>query len=122
MKKLLLAAPFIVSVVSALALLIARGGLGETISGVAFLVSSFACFLCVPVLSKKSLMLGYGAVLFPFAMFGLVFALSPHEVTTSVTTSGHIEWQENHSTEELMRELKEKSKEPVQSSDTTRRK
>lgn len=113
MKKLLLAAPFIVSVVSALALLIARGGLGETISGVAFLVSSFACFLCVPVLSKKSLMLGYGAVLFPFAMFGLVFALSPREVTTSVTTSGHIEWKEDRPKEDLILDLKGKSKEPT---------
>ncbi|MCM2273511.1 MAG: hypothetical protein NDI75_01755 [Candidatus Didemnitutus sp.] len=122
MKKLLLAAPFIVSAASALALLIAHGSRVETISGVAFLVSSFACFLCVPVLSRKSLLLGYGAVLFPFAMFALVFALSPREVTTSVTTSGHIEWQENHSTEELMRELKEKSKEPAQPSDTARRK
>lgn len=113
MKRLLLAAPFNVSAASALALLIAHGSRVETISGVAFLVSSFACFLCVPVLSRKSLLLGYGAVLFPFAMFALVFALSPREVTTSVTTSGHIEWKEDRPKEDLILDLKGEPKEPT---------
>ena len=48
------------------------------IAGVALLLSSISALACVPLISRRNLVLGYAALLLPFVALALVVVFSPH--------------------------------------------
>ena len=72
MKRTLLGTPFVLLAALSFVSHWVRGG---RILGNAWVLAFLACLLCVPVLSRPRLWLGYAALLYPFVVLGVFLAL-----------------------------------------------
>jgi len=99
-----LAAPFFVVAVTTVILLAAEAESVSATVGVLFLIGFFGCLICVPIVSKMRLALGYLALVFPFAMLGIVALFSPTKTVVHPTVErGEIRWHDDPSSDDLLK-------------------
>ncbi len=123
MNKRLLVIPYLLLGLSSIAQLLSEPLASFEPLNWLSLVSLLACLLCIPVISKHSLRLGYAALLFPFAVLVLswVFASEP-SYSITVESSGELKWNKDAVSldefldrlEERQKELEEESNQPVE--------
>jgi hypothetical protein len=125
MRAYIATIPFALLLASVVGLLV----VGDEAAGVSvmlgrtFIVAAVLCLLCVPTFSKKSLILGYVALLLPFGAFAILGFFTKPEVTVTVTKTeeSEIHWDKDPAIafEEFTKALEAKKKKPNQALEPT---
>jgi hypothetical protein len=97
MRTYIVVVPFISLLASAIALLFVGDEAGVSVLfGRIFIGAIILCLLFVPLISKRSLKLGYAALLLPFGTFAILsFLTTKPEATVTVTEKSEFKWDKD---------------------------
>ncbi len=90
--KIYIATLPIIAVLGFTLTLLATGSDANVLLGWAFMGACVICLLCVPVLSRSSLVLGYTALLVSLGAFVVLTFTTKPDVTVTVTDESEVKW------------------------------